>query len=159
MCTQSGTAGAYTCTVWHMLHFSSVLLSSCQMCSRTLGGMKLYSELITLVSLLTSVSLHFSHSHSSSVIKTQIHMDSHRSCLTPVLSTAPPPFPSTPSITMEPTARSHFSPQSCGLEKKAFPKWSAACVMTWLSFTLIPSVLFRFPLAWFYCYNKAPKRR
>lgn len=65
----------------------------------------------------------------------------------------PPPFP---YITSEPTARSQFfSPQSCGLEKKAFPDCSAAHAMTWLSFSLIP---FRFPLAWFYSYIKATVR-
>lgn len=50
-----------------------------------------------------------------------------------------------------------FEPQSYGLEKKAFPKWSVACVMTWLSFSLIPAVPFTFPLAWFRCYNKAAR--
>ncbi len=91
----------------------------------------------------------------------QTHIGAHKHPTHPFAPSsslpAPPPFPAHPISLRSQPPDPTFSPQSCGLEKKAFPKWSAACVMTWLSFSLIPSVLFGFPLAWFCCYNKAPR--
>lgn len=59
------------------------------------------------------------------------------------------------SLQSQPPDSNFFPPQSCGLEKKAFPECSVAYAMTWLSFSLIP---FRFPLARFYSYIKATVR-